>query len=361
MKICIMLLATTLAVVAQTVTQPSGVGITGLTSNGSTITSTLPVSMTAAVLGPYTVGTLPAASGRTNQIVMVTDGVSGQDCTTGGGSTSTLCRSNGTVWASLDSTGITGLTTGAIPYATSATAIGNSPLFREDANTVAQRNGVTAQALYVYGTYTDASNYARLGITYVAGFTRIYAQTAGTGGNNGLEFGTNGTARWNIVSNTGHLLATTDNTYDIGAAGATRPRSLIVAGTGTFGSDLVIGNGRYITGTTVGGIQFVSSGVIRLLDSTFADFNRLQLGGTTSLFVALSRVGTTLAIRLADNSADAPITALNATLSGKLYVAQQTPASATATCTINQFAYDTGFVYVCTATDTWKRATIATW
>lgn len=45
----------------------------------------------------------------------------------------------------------------------------------------------------------------------------------------------------------------------------------------------------------------------------------------------------------------------------KLFLAQQTPSSASDTCTANQFAFDTGFVYVCTATNTWKRAAIATW
>lgn len=38
-----------------------------------------------------------------------------------------------------------------------------------------------------------------------------------------------------------------------------------------------------------------------------------------------------------------------------------TPASSSATCTTGQIAWDSGFVYVCTATNTWKRATIATW
>lgn len=46
---------------------------------------------------------------------------------------------------------------------------------------------------------------------------------------------------------------------------------------------------------------------------------------------------------------------------GQFYLAQQTPASSTDTCTINQFVYDTGFVYVCTATNTWKRAPLSTW
>ena len=39
----------------------------------------------------------------------------------------------------------------------------------------------------------------------------------------------------------------------------------------------------------------------------------------------------------------------------------KTPASATATGTVGQIAWDASYIYVCTATDTWKRTAIATW
>jgi hypothetical protein len=39
----------------------------------------------------------------------------------------------------------------------------------------------------------------------------------------------------------------------------------------------------------------------------------------------------------------------------------QTPASATATGTAGTIAWDTSYIYVCTATNTWKRAAISTW
>ncbi len=39
----------------------------------------------------------------------------------------------------------------------------------------------------------------------------------------------------------------------------------------------------------------------------------------------------------------------------------KTPASATATGTQGQIAWDADYVYVCVATDTWKRSSIATW
>jgi hypothetical protein len=53
----------------------------------------------------------------------------------------------------------------------------------------------------------------------------------------------------------------------------------------------------------------------------------------------------------------------NATLpSGNLIVSTETtPASAAATGTKGTVAWDASYVYVCTATDTWKRAAIATW
>jgi hypothetical protein len=47
---------------------------------------------------------------------------------------------------------------------------------------------------------------------------------------NTLELVTGGTGRWNVTS-AGHLLAVADNTYDIGAVGATRPRSVYVGTT----------------------------------------------------------------------------------------------------------------------------------
>jgi len=39
----------------------------------------------------------------------------------------------------------------------------------------------------------------------------------------------------------------------------------------------------------------------------------------------------------------------------------QTPASASATGTAGTICWDTSYIYVCTATNTWKRAAISTW
>lgn len=50
--------------------------------------------------------------------------------------------------------------------------------------------------------------------------------------------------RWNF-KNDGHLLASTDNVYDVGASGANRPRNLYIAGTGVFGSNVTVADEAY--------------------------------------------------------------------------------------------------------------------
>jgi hypothetical protein len=46
---------------------------------------------------------------------------------------------------------------------------------------------------------------------------------------------------------------------------------------------------------------------------------------------------------------------------GSVLIGTQTPASAGATGTAGTVTWDAGYVYVCTATNTWKRAELLTW
>ncbi len=55
------------------------------------------------------------------------------------------------------------------------------------------------------------------------------------------------------------------------------------------------------------------------------------------------------------------ITAANVTLGTRPILPTYTPASATATGTAGEVAWDSSYVYICTATNTWKRAAITTW
>jgi len=89
---------------------------------------------------------------------------------------------------------------------------------------------------------------------------------AGGGTHGRVQLDTAGVGRWQ-VTNSGHLLAVADDTYDIGADGATRPR------TGYFGTSAVIGADFHrLTSTQVGffGAALVAQPVdmVALTDST---------------------------------------------------------------------------------------------
>jgi hypothetical protein len=49
------------------------------------------------------------------------------------------------------------------------------------------------------------------------------------------------------------------------------------------------------------------------------------------------------------------------TLTGDMVVATKTPASASAAGTAGTIAWDTSYLYVCTATNTWERVAVASW
>lgn len=61
-------------------------------------------------------------------------------------------------------------------------------LFRDAANTLAQRNGTNAQTFRSYRTYTDASNYQRLTHTWNTSTAVIHNEGAGTGADGNIAF-----------------------------------------------------------------------------------------------------------------------------------------------------------------------------
>lgn len=98
---------------------------------------------------------------------------------------------------------------------------------------------------------------------------------------------------------------------------------------------------------------------------------------------AESRVGSRYDIHLTSGASAAILPKLRVTANGSLMIANQvtgsptaqldifgstmrlrtakTPATSTEACDSGTIAWDTGFVYVCTATNTWKRAALTTW
>jgi hypothetical protein len=106
-------------------------------------------------------------------------------------------------------------------------------------NVIEQRNGISAQTLRIYNTYTDASNWERVALLWAGNQVQLQTELGGTGvarnlmigtgGAANLYFRTTGTNRWNVTA-AGHLEPLTDNAYNIGWLPSGRAAS-IYAGT----------------------------------------------------------------------------------------------------------------------------------
>ena len=153
-------------------------------------------------------------------------------------------------------------------------------LWRDDAaGVLAQRNGTNAQESRLYGTYTSSTVYERLSSKYDSGSGAFVI---------GTEKGASGGSARNLEIRINGSLSMTFSTSGVTA-------------TTVSSSYLVLGTTSYLQSTGSGRI---------LLDSNSVPgtFDRLQFGGTTSSYPALKRNGTGIDFRLADDSADAPIT-----------------------------------------------------
>lgn len=239
-------------------------------------------------------------------------------------------------------------------------------LARDAANTLALRNSTSAQTLRIYKTYTDASNYEGLSFGWNASNTshEITTIQAGTGSSRKIRLHVEGWG-WDC-STVGHWLAVNDNLQDIGTLGANRPRNIyvgtsITAGTTvsaanlTASSQLYAGSAGYLGITTRFWFTGSADGLACITNQAGNDFGRIQFGGTTSSYPALKRSTTDLHVRLADDSAYSFIRA-------KLYLeTAAAPASASDTGTAGEVRWDSSYAYICTATNTWKRAALATW
>jgi len=141
-------------------------------------------------------------------------------------------------------TGISQNSVSYIAWGNGASSVGtvDTILLRDGAaNTLALRNGTNAQTFRVYNTFPGTGNneFGSFNWVDLANEFQISTGQAGTGTSRalclrsagGINFrigGAPGTLVWQFGSTTGHLLAATDNSVDIGASGANRPRNVYV-------------------------------------------------------------------------------------------------------------------------------------
>jgi len=187
------------------------------------------------------------------------------------------------------------------------TTTSNTSLISESSGTLSLINQANAQTFRLYGTYTDASNYRRLAISSTtAGAFTINAEGAGTGASgNTLELQTGGTTRLTFAA----------SSHDITAD----PTARILIGANTTGR-LIISNSvnAQLSINQRGEFGVTGTDAVWYIGGWNTARPRLCFGGTTSLFPAIKATSTAINFRLADDSADAPITASQATLSATL-------------------------------------------
>ncbi len=92
----------------------------------------------------------------------------------------------------------------------------------------------------------------------------------------------------------------------------------------------------------------------------------LRLNGSTSGYTEIdapaSASNNTLVLPTGNGSADQVLsTNGSGTLSWAERATSPAPATATSTGRAGQVAYDGSYIYVCTATNTWRRALLSSW
>lgn len=112
---------------------------------------------------------------------------------------------------------------------------------------------------------------------------------------------------------------------------------------------------------TIGGTG--ATGAITLGRSTGAQTVNIATGTTSASTTKAINIGTAGNATSTTNIAIGSTTGTSTTtLNGNIILSKTaTPASATATGTAGTIVWDANYIYICTATNTWKRVAISTW
>lgn len=214
-------------------------------------------------------------------------------------------------------TPIIGGTTGLCLYQTSAGKVGEQACSTGAVTTFSAGttgftpNSATAGAVTLAGVLIGAnggSGVANTGTTFTRGGNVVFSGAFGTTitvtGTTGVTLPTSGTLVNDAVTTLSSLASIGTITTGVWNAGSVTSSSSLTAAAGSFVG--FVGRSRFTSAAN--GNMLVSNGGI-------SDFTCFQLGGVGNTFPAICRNGTTAAHRLADNSADGPMSASTATLS----------------------------------------------
>jgi hypothetical protein len=246
--------------------------------------------------------------------------------------------------------------------------------------------GANGTQLRFFTTVAGAST-STLSLTLIGGFASFSGQCVATsyqidntvGNTRTIFFRTSGSTRWTLVANTnaesgsnagsnfeisrwsdaqvnlGHIMQATRSSGDItfNAGG----------GTSTFTNDIIA---PYVQVNRPAGnsrpILYRSSGVTRWTMQATATAESGSNAGSDWALDAHTDAGAYNFTALTISRSGGNATFYNLVTAPQLRVSlSNAPASATATGSAGVIRWDTNYIYVCTATDTWKRVAIATW
>lgn len=333
------------------------------TGTGSTfVMNTSPVLVTPALGTP--------ASGVATNLTGTATGLTAGTVTTNANLTGPITSSgNATAVAAQTGTGSTFVMNTSPVLVTPNIGASDVILQRDAAGALAQVNGANPQVLNIYNTSSSANaNYERatIGFQETANALVIATRQAGTGAARNLTISSagnlylqsNGAAGpFLTYSTTGFLSPNTDNAVDLGIAAGNQFRSVYAK------TSYITASGGSVNWASRSNISSPADGNFTLKNTAGTSFGLLQLGGTTSSFPAIKRNSAALNIRLADDSADAAVTAAGGTFSGALINtgitsdATHTDSSVCQDTTTHQFYSGSGTLGVCLGTSSARYKT----
>jgi len=150
------------------------------------------------------------------------------------------------------------------------------------------------------------------------------------------------------------LYRVTSNTIGV-AAGGTLRFQVDSAGITSLGLANQILTTDYVTGTTGSNMQMA------LLAPTGDTSGKLEVynhGGATG---GVLNINTSGGGAVNFGGGDTAFAGKSTFASTVIHTLSATPATSTATGTVGTISWDTGYVYICTTANTWKRVAIAAW
>ena len=141
----------------------------------------------------------------------------------------------------------------------------------------------------------------------------------------------------------------------------------------TAGSNQIVGtaNGPQINAPTGSAIILSTNGTTRgtiglnglvfASNATAVSSTNISIGSGAANTLSLNAPSGGSVATLVAGTSKLTVTATAATLTVPIVTPTSTPASATATGVAGQWAWDANYIYICTATNTWRRVAHSTW